>query len=224
MLCPRRFVESSQLFTDVGRMAFGSKVDVIAAPEVPVLRATPRAGTRTVSRKRLGKVDYLIGRLGKDGRAVDFAALEVQAVYFSGASIRPVLRHYLAHDRLPPGASRRPDWRSSAQKRLMPQLALRIPLFRRWGKKVFVAVDSQFFAALPPMSTVDTLANSEVTWVVYPFRLSRGRYTIGDPDFVYTTWDDVLTALREGTAPDPTEILNEIERKRGERGLKVLRT
>lgn len=106
----------------------------------------------------------------------------------------------------------------------MPQLSLKIPLFRRWGKKVFVGVDSRFFEALPSMRTVDNIANSEVTWLVYPFERTRGRYTMGDAKVVYTAWDDVLTALREGVAPDPREVLDEIARKQRERNLTILRT
>jgi hypothetical protein len=31
------------------------------------------------------------------------------------------------------------------------------------------------------------------------------------PDLVFTLWDDVLTALREGEAPQQNEVLAEIE-------------
>lgn len=63
------------------------------------------------------------------------------------------------------------------------------------------------------MKTIDTLANSEVTWLVYPFAKSGHRFSIGRAKAVFTTWDDVQTALREGIAPEPNEVLAEIERK-----------
>ena len=213
IVCPVRFIEGGRVFKDVGRLAFGPGVRIIAAPEVRILRVTrPQTGARQ-REHRVGKVDYLVARLDHQGRPTDFAALEVQAVYFSGGSLRHAFGGYMRTGQLPKGSERRPDWRSSAQKRLMPQLGLKIPVFRRWGKKFFVAVDSHFFGALPAMRTVDGLANSEVTWLVYPFAKARVGYAIGDPNLAYTTWDDVLTALREGVAPDPAEILAEIRRK-----------
>jgi hypothetical protein len=33
---------------------------------------------------------------------------------------------------------------------------------------------------------------------------------MGDPEVVFTLWDDVLTALREGEAPQQSEVLAEI--------------
>jgi len=226
VLCPSRFVEGGRIFTDVGRLAFGNGVRIIAAPEVSVLRAKASSLGGRSSPSRLGKVDYLIARLDANGKPVDFAALEVQAVYFSGESIRPPFNYFLANRSLPPDAERRPDWRSSAQKRLMPQLALKTPLFRRWGKKVFVAVDSRFFDALPsiPTDECQSFENSEVTWMVYPFDAGDEGYHIGRPRIVFTFWDDVLTALREGVAPAPAEVIADIERKQREKNLPVLTT
>jgi hypothetical protein len=162
--------------------------------------------------RKIGKVDYLLARLGTGG-PTDFAALEVQAVYFSGANIRPAMDFFLRHRRLDPqNCARRPDYRSCAQKRLMPQLALKVPVFRRWGKKFFVVVDSLFFAALPTFRTV-AAANTEVTWLSYPIAHVGPGYTMQDPAVTYTLWDDVLDALREGQAPDPAEIIEELRRR-----------
>jgi len=75
-------------------------------------------------------------------------------------------------------------------------------------------VDSHFFASLPPIESADSLVNSEVTWLIYPFAKVGNRYRMGDPEIRYSTWEDVLTALREGVAPEPAEILAEIARKK----------
>ena len=34
-----------------------------------------------------------------------------------------------------PDHTRRPDWRSSSAKRLMPQLQVKVPTVRRWNSK-----------------------------------------------------------------------------------------
>jgi len=207
VVCPARFQESLRLFADAGRLAFGPDRKVAAIPEIRVLRVeVPGKPPR-----RIGKIDYMLAALDEKGTAVDFAALEVQAVYISGKSIRPAFDHFLEKKALPSFAERRPDFRSSAQKRLMPQLSLKVPVFRRWGKKFFVAVDQTFFDALPAMQTVDHIENSEVTWLVYPFKKYGKLFEMGTPKAVFTLWDEVVAALREGSAPKPGEMLAELQ-------------
>lgn len=204
IICPVRFIEENRMFIDAGRIAFGTGVNIAPIPEVRVLR---------VNTKKIGKVDYLLAKLNENNEPVDFAALEVQAVYISGKSIRPAMRYFLQRQQLDENdCARRPDYRSSAQKRLMPQLSLKVPIFRRWGKKFFVAVDSLFFRELPEFPRVSA-ANSEITWLVYPFARAGEDYRIGSPEIVYSTWDDIAGALREGLAPEPEEIVEELRRQ-----------
>jgi len=220
-LCPFRFAEEGRLFKDAGRLAFGTGSQVIAVEQVRVLRAEPEGPSAPGRVRRIGKIDYVIARLADTGTPVDFAALEVQSVYFSGGPIRPVFKQFMETGQVPAGTGRRPDWRSSAQKRLMPQLALKVPVFRRWGKKFFVAVDQCFFEALPTIKRVDDPANSEVTWLVYPFALVEGRFKMGDPRPVFTIWEDIQAALREGREPSPDDILTELTRIQQKKGLPV---
>ena len=50
--------------------------------------------------------------------------------------------------------------------------------------------------------------NSEVTWLSYNFARQReGGYSMEPPNVVHTLWDDVETALREGKAPEKSELL-----------------
>jgi hypothetical protein len=44
---------------------------------------------------------------------------------------------------------------------------------------------------------------------------------MGDPTKHFSTWDDVLTALREGVAPDPEEILQELLQKKRQLNLPI---
>jgi len=92
----------------------------------------------------------------------------------------------------------------------MPQLALKVPIFRRWGKRFFVATDSTFFSELPAMRP-QSPGNSEVTWLSYKFeRQHEGGYRMQSPNVVHTLWDDVETALREGKAPEKSDILAQL--------------
>jgi hypothetical protein len=207
VVCPNRFLEGGRIFADVGRAAYGVGTKIVVAPEIRILKVRGSSG------RRIGKVDYIVAKVGTDNTVTDFAALEVQAVYFSGNSIVPAFNQYLATGQLPPDSQRRLDYRSSAQKRLMPQLQLKVPVFRRWGKRFFVAVDSLFFANLPQFKTVASIENSEITWLVYSFAKTPGGFQMQAPRVIHTLWDDVLTALREGEEPTPSEIMAEISTK-----------
>lgn len=220
-LCPVRFLENDRIFKDVASMAFGPGIQFAAFPEIKILRVESDDNAE----KKIGKVDFLLGRLSH-GVVTDFCALEVQAVYFSGTSIRPSFTAYLEDKELTSkDVTRRPDFRSSAQKRLFPQLMLKVPVFRRWGKKFFVVVDSHFLGQLPKSPAV-SLSNSELTWLGYPIRRGNpGGYSLGDPDVRHSLWDDVASSLREGMAPEKDEITAELQSKlnlRGPRRPKVL--
>ncbi len=53
--------------------------------------------------------------------------------------------------------------------------------------------------------------NSEVTWLSYDFeRQHEGGYEMQSPTVVHTLWDDVETALREGNAPEKSELLAQL--------------
>lgn len=208
-LCPVRFLEDRRIFSDAGRLAFGTGAQIASFPEVRILTVAGEGGKKD---RKIGKVDFLIGNI-VDGKVIDFAAVEVQAAYFSGGNLQTVLRSFMENHHLDDvDANRRPDFRSSAQKRLVPQLALKIPVFRRWGKKFFVVVDSKFFGALPRFGQTNE-GNSELTWLVYPFAKSGVSYSLGKPEVIFSMWDDVQTALREGLPPSPNEILAELQLK-----------
>lgn len=210
-VCPVRFVEHGRIFKDAAKIAFGDGATFGVFPEVRVLKIA--GGGQNGSDKKIGKVDYLLGRLD-DGEVVDFCAVEVQAVYFSGTTIRPALEHFLETETLDPAISdRRPDYRSSAQKRLVPQLQLKVPIFRRWGKRFFVVVDSSFFEALPSFGQT-TPGNSELTWLSYPLtRQPDLNFALEEPTVINSVWDEVSNALREGVPPDPAEITDELQSK-----------
>lgn len=111
--------------------------------------------------------------------------LEIQAVYFSGPGMQSEFQRLLEDDEGQPpfpDSVRRPDWRSSSAKRLMPQLQIKVPTLRRWGTKLAVAVDSAFFAAIGGASAapVRDLDEGEVIWLVPEisagYRLQRGHW------------------------------------------------
>ena len=209
-LCLVRFLEGGMIFKDAARLAFGVGASFAVFPEVRILQIDDPA--HSGKPKKIGKVDFVLGAVSQ-GRIVDFAALEVQAAYFSGLETRTALRHFIEHGHFGGhNVFRRPDFRSSAQKRLIPQLQLKVPVFRRWGKKFFVVVDTQFYRSLPTFRPT-TVANSELTWLVYPILQIGKNFVMQDVQPVFSEWADVENSLREGRAPDPAEIIAELQLK-----------
>jgi hypothetical protein len=208
ILCPVRFLESNRIFRDAARIAFGPSVDFAIFPEIRILKI-PSIDESKID-KKIGKVDFLLGHI-ENGNVIDFAALEVQAVYFSGTEMRTPFKEFLKSGNII-NADRRPDFRSSAQKRLIPQLELKVPVFRRWGKKFFVVVDQKFFDELPTFATT-TQANSEITWLSYPLKKAGVDFKLQSPNVTFSEWDEIKSSLREGIPPDPSEIMVELQTK-----------
>ncbi len=159
--CPNRFEHGQLLIRWLAEIVSFSSEEAMIAREVPFMRSTT-TGTPA------GKIDLVLASLRQGLR---WFGLEVQAVYFSGQGMSEefeALRHD-AHETPPfPLHARRPDWRSSSAKRLMPQLRVKGPTLRRWHSKIAVAVDAPFFESLggpsdPPSHDLDS---GDVLWLV----------------------------------------------------------
>ena len=119
--------------------------------------------------KPAGKIDLVVAR-AIDGD-LKWYGLEIQAVYFSGKGMSSEFENLRDDDGDGPpfpNAIRRPDWRSSSAKRLMPQLQVKVPTLRRWGSKMAVAVDRPFFNAVGGVSSDYSrdLDDGDVIWLV----------------------------------------------------------
>ncbi|MFW6107291.1 MAG: NotI family restriction endonuclease [bacterium] len=159
---------------------------------------------------QLGKIDYVVARHEK-GTLADFCALEVQSVYMSGSSMRPEFEHYLRTGAAPePQRERHADYRSSSHKRLMPQLMIKVPALRRWGKKVLVAIHQDFFGWLPECPVLDE-SNAELTWLVYRAEDQGDRYRLAFQRTVPTTLEDAVTSLTAAVPPPRQEFERQLQ-------------
>lgn len=157
--CPRRFEEGGLIPAWLARIVGFPEVHM--AREVPFMRS-PATG------KAAGRIDLVVAR---DGAASSWFGLEIQAVYFSGKAMRPDFELLATNDdATPPEPTgiRRPDWRSSSAKRLMPQLQVKGPTLIRWGSKLAVAVDMPFFEAIggPSAAPSHDLNDGDILWLV----------------------------------------------------------
>lgn len=135
--------------------------EVYVAREVPFMRS-PTTG------QAAGRIDMVVAR---DENAAQWFGLEIQAVYFSGGGMQSDFEMLLHDESLgvrEPTRFRRPDWRSSSAKRLMPQLQIKAPTLRRWGTKLAVAVDLPFFEAIggPSENPSQDLDDGDIVWLV----------------------------------------------------------
>lgn len=169
--CPHRFEEDQLLLRWLAEIV-GFDPDAIEfAREVPFMR-------NNVTQRPAGKLDWIIAQ--RRGGSLEWFPLEVQAVYFSGKKMETDFLE-LQHDQAAappfPREVRRPDWRSSSAKRLMPQLQVKAPTMRRWGKKIAVAIDKPFFEAIGGQSERPShdLDDGDIVWLVPELAERDGR-------------------------------------------------
>ena len=182
IVCPARFEDKQLLLRWLAEIVGFSPNEAMVAREVPFMRGT---GTD----RPAGKIDLVVAKTTNGG--LNWYGLEIQAVYFSGPGMQSefsILRDD-DHQQPPyPGSVRRPDWRSSSAKRLMPQLQIKVPTLRRWGSKIAVAVDRPFFESIggPSPAPSRDLNDGDIIWLVPElsrnddgyFELSRGHWEV----------------------------------------------
>ena len=162
IICPQRFQESDIIIRWLAEVVGLDELAIRIAKEVPFMRST-------TTDKAAGRIDLVLA--DDNNHSLVWFGLEIQAVYFSGRAMRTEFERLLTDsDHVPPfpDSVRRPDWRSSSAKRLMPQLQVKVPTLRRWGTKLAVAVDRPFFEAIGGRSSdpIRDLDEGEVIWLV----------------------------------------------------------
>jgi hypothetical protein len=172
VMCPTRFGHSGTIFKIIGKTLLNT-----AQPRVvSQVRFLRRRKTLAVDaddgesalkqREDVGNIDHVL--LHPEMARLEWCALEIQAVYFSGEEMRGLFEHIRDYDgpSIPfPDKGRRPDYRSSGPKRLMPQLQIKVPTLRRWGKKMAVVVDLPWFRTnVVDVATVDDVSNCDIAW------------------------------------------------------------
>lgn len=95
-----------------------------------------------------------------------------------------------------PDKVRRPDFRSSGPKRLMPQLQTKVPTLRRWGKKMAVVIDLPFLNSLGRLQPVRYVSNSDIVWFIVDYDTDNGALKIADS--IPTTLESSVEALTAG--------------------------
>ena len=226
--CPYRFLEDGLIVREIGKALLGTETPIVIK-EIPFLRRTARAKPIDkppesikdgvdpgISREDVGKIDMVCVHPDKD--PLTWCAVEMQAVYFSGGKIEKdfeVLRQHSGNSIPLPGAKRRPDFRSSGPKRLMPQLQIKVPTLRRWGKKMAVVVDEEFFASLGPIAAEPHPSNADIAWVILRYRddTIRGLAKMELKEILYCTLERAVEGLTAGTPTTQDEFEKNLKRR-----------
>lgn len=213
-VCPNRFREGGTVVAKMGEVMLGT-----ATPE-----AISEIGfLRTRGGRPAGRIDMILCDAESVGAGGDlrWCAVETQSVYFSGAAMDrdiEAIRNSGGRHVTYPSGMRRPDFRSSSAKRLLPQLEIKCPTLRRWGKKTAVVVDRMFFDSLGGMPSADDLPNSDVVWFVVNYDTTGGRFGLAVEDVVFTTLESVQTGLQNASPVSKEEFETELRNRIGMAG------
>jgi hypothetical protein len=194
--CPRRFLEGNTVFQWVGETLLGASEPRVVS-EIPFLMSENLEGAND----EVGRIDNVLVAIQAHG--MSWCALEMQAVYFSGAKMEDdfiVMREWTGPGMPFPAKHRRPDYRSSGPKRLMPQLQIKVPTLRRWGRKMAVVVDKGFWESLGEMRRVGQISNADLVWFIVGYEGPRaGQYRLKRCEAVFTTLENAVEGLTGGS-------------------------
>ncbi len=193
--CPSRFYDNSVALSWAGQTLLGTDSPLVLT-ELPFLMSTSGSGSDAVT---VGKIDMVL--VDPDTTKLRWCALEIQSVYFSGASMSKdfnVMKKWKGPGIPFPQGKRRPDFRSSGPKRLMPQLQIKVPTVSRWGKKMAVVVDRPFWESLGTIQEVDDVSNCDIAWFVMDYQHDGSRFCMQPAGLHLTTLDRAVEGLTGG--------------------------
>lgn len=200
--CPVRFRENFQIVADAADFFFQGQHFV----------ALTEARIKDKHGKSAGNIDIVIASLNENGEILDFGAVEVQAVYITG-NVRNVFRKYMDDPQenynmqWPAKNYPSPDYLSSSRKRLAPQLIYKGGILHKWGRKMAVVVDENFFAQLPELEEIDK-ESADIAWMIYGFQRNGDRYVMRKKGIRYTQFESALATI---TTPDVGEMDNFVQ-------------
>ncbi len=211
--CPSRFLEGNAVFKWVSETLLDT-AETRIVNEVSFLMSNQGQAT---DEDEVGRIDSVLVRQDMD--RLHWCALEMQAVYFSGGKMEDdfsAMRKWTEPGLPFPAQQRRPDFRSSGPKRLMPQLQIKVPTLRRWGKKMAVVVDHAFWNSLGVMQRTSHVSNADIVWFVVDYETAtKGRYRLTPHEAVFTTLEHAVEGLTGGMPVSLEQFEDAIRKKLG---------
>jgi len=220
--CPNRLLEDDIIFQWIGQEVLASAKPIILRQigflhrlkDSTILAESPSDHEEDDKRDFIGRIDNVLVHPTK--QPLDWCAVELQAVYFSGKSMRREFKMLSESkfSQIPfPAEQRRPDWRSSGPKRLLPQLQTKIPDISNWGKKMAVVIDEAFFGSLVGLEPVKHLSNAQIAWFIVQYEKNGDCWRLKPKDVVFSKLDSSVKALTGGVPLSKEEFENQLRAK-----------
>ncbi|MCU1305243.1 MAG: hypothetical protein JWQ87_5527 [Candidatus Sulfotelmatobacter sp.] len=218
-LCPERFFQGGEIFRWIGEKLLNCATPEILN-EIPFLEGVATENKPGEESDSVGRIDNVL--VVPDSDPLRWCAVEMQAVYHQGGAYSkdyPAMESALANGAIGipfPGAYRQPDYRSSGPKRLMPQLQVKVPSLRRWGKKMAVVIDEAFFGSLALKETqrqeIKSISNSDVVWFVVGYE-EKPPHKLYRKEVFLTTLENAVEGLTAGVPTSLEEFEKRIKAK-----------
>lgn len=207
--CPIRLRQDFKIIADAVDFFF---------PGIPFVPLT-EVRLKDKNKKSAGNIDIVIAAVNDDNEVIDFGAVEVQTVYITG-NVSRAFKEYMKD----PSANHamtwpqknypKPDYLSSSRKRLAPQLIYKGNILHDWGKKMAVAVHTEFYDQLPHLEEVDK-AHAEIAWLLYDLVHDEinNRYVLERRAVKYTLFESALTTITTPLVGDVTDFLEDLSKR-----------
>jgi len=207
--CPVRFREDWLIVNDASEFFFAPGTKWTSLGEV---RLSDKNGGS------IGNIDYVLVAYDDRGRVLDFASLEVQAVYISG-NLGGAFKTYMeapTPDFTWKGALYYPvpDYLSSSKKRLGPQLISKGGVMKLWGKKQAVAMQTTFYNTLPKLDEVAP-TEADLAWFLYDliFDETSQCMRLTCSRTVYTKYEDAMLRLNNNEPCEMDVFIERLQKK-----------
>jgi hypothetical protein len=215
-ICPSRFEQGQTIYPWIADVLLEDR-DAVPIGQINFLERVPLIGgsqEEVPNQEDVGRIDNVL--VVRNSNPLKWCPVEIQAVYFSGKKMAFDFEAIRASDSkgLPfPTKTRRPDYRSSGPKRLMPQLQVKVPTLRRWGKKMAVVVDQDFFGAMGQMEAANDVSNSDVAWFVVKYRETPQGIQLEPSTVFLTGLEDAVRGLVAGVPVSKSKFEDKIRSK-----------
>lgn len=197
-ICPHRFLEGGAVYSWIGNELLGTGQPQIVR-ELAFLENASGTGdgeNDEDDEEAVGRLDCVL--VHPDAPVLTWCAVEMQAVYLSNSKTGVEVNH-IATSPLPvpfPVTAPRPDYRSSGPKRLLPQLQVKVPTLSRWGIKMAVVVDAEFYGSLGEMEYANHPSNADIAWFVMRYvDAAAGQVSLQPFEVHYTTLSEAIEGL-----------------------------
>jgi hypothetical protein len=215
-ICPSRFEQNQTIYPWIASILLKNP-KAVPIGQINFLERVPLIGgskEEVPSQEDVGRIDNVLVVPNSD--PLEWCPVEIQAVYFSGKKMAfdfEAIRNSTT-DGLPfPTKTRRPDYRSSGPKRLMPQLQVKVPTLRRWGKKMAVVVDQEFFGAMGQMEAANDVSNCDVAWFVVKYQDTPQGIQLEPSTVFLTGLEDAVRGLVAGVPVSKSKFEDKIRSK-----------